>query len=280
MGRIHLRIINSCNLFIDIDIYRTEESLHKSKPLVIFCHGFKGFKNWGGFPYMLGKLSEKGFISAGFNFSHNGVSSEKPFEFHRLDLFAQNTISKELDDLRCVIDYFYDNHTRYKIDRSKIALIGHSRGGGTSLIMTWEDKRIKALITLASVATFDRYTERQKANWKKMGYTEVPNLRTGQIMKMNVDYLIDIEINHERFDICRAASQLKIPLLIIHGREDLSVKVSDAERIYSCTDKKFSRLEIIENTGHTFGIEHPFKGTGKAFEKVIELMSDFLKENL
>ncbi|MCX7878651.1 MAG: alpha/beta fold hydrolase [Ignavibacteria bacterium] len=273
--KIEIILKNSDNLPIGTDIYSGGEH-QKRKPFIIFCHGFKGFKDWGGFPYMLERFSKYGFISAGFNFSHNGVTSEAPMDFTRLDLFAKNTISKELDDLNCVIDYFYKNSILYNIDKDKIALIGHSRGGGTSLIKASEDKRIKAIVTLASIAKFDRYTDKIKKEWREKGYIEIPNYRTGQIMRMNVDYLNDLEKNNFRLDIYRAVRNLTIPLLIIHGREDLSVKFTDAEKIYECSDKMISELVILDSTGHTFGTEHPFKGTTAVFDKVIELIVKFL----
>ena len=44
-----------------------------------------------------------------------------------------------------------------KADADKIILIGHSRGGGISIIKSFEDERIHGLITLASVDTLDRF---------------------------------------------------------------------------------------------------------------------------
>ena len=61
-------IKNSHNDDMRTDIYIP--SLPKENlPLIIFLHGFKGFKDWGGFPYLLEKISEKGFITVAFNFS-------------------------------------------------------------------------------------------------------------------------------------------------------------------------------------------------------------------
>jgi dipeptidyl aminopeptidase/acylaminoacyl peptidase len=274
-----ISVISHYGLPIVATVYfpvKEEYSEKKLFPAVIFAHGFKGFKDWGGFPYLLDRLAKKGFVTIGFNFSHNGITPETPCEFSRPDLFAMNTISKELDDLNCLIDYVVKNSGEFKINNNHISLIGHSRGGGTSIIKASEDSRVKSLITLASVAAFDRYTEKQKSLWREKGYLEVPNVRTGQIMRMNLTYLEDLEKNHERLDICKAVKKLKIPFLIIHGREDLSVRYTDAEILYSFADKKNAEIHILENTGHTFGTEHPFKGTTPAFEKVIDICADFL----
>lgn len=229
---------------------------------------------------MLEKLAESGFIAVGFNFSHNGVSADKPMDFTRLDLFAENTHSKELGDLHNVIDYIYSNAEKLNIDKERIALIGHSRGGAAVIIGASEDERIKALITLASIADVNRYTPEQIKRWREKGYIEIPNTRTNQMMRMNSGFLDDIEQNSERLNIERAFGSLKIPALIIHGKEDLAVKYTDAEKLYTASDKSKTELYIIENTGHTFGIEHPFKGSTKSFDAVIEKMKEFLKSEL
>lgn len=270
---------NGCT-FVDGDLY-IPSSISENKPkfpLLIFAHGFKGFKNWGGFPFFCSKLTENGFAVLSFNFSHNGVSDELPMDFTRLDLFEKNTHSIELDDIKSVIVYSKILADKYPIDLQKIGLIGHSRGGGISVISAFENEQIKALCLLASVAKFDRYTEEQKKRWRENGFIEIPNTRTNQMMRLNKTLLEDIEQNSGRLDILNAVSKLYKPLLIIHGMEDLAVKYTDAEAIYNAADKDITCLYILENTGHTFGIEHPFKGSNKYFDEAIKLTVNFFKE--
>jgi len=267
---------------LDITVYSPPAGTGHSGllPCIVFAHGFKGFKDWGGFPYMLEKLADAGYVAVSFNFSHNGVAADQPMDFTRLDLFAENTHSKELTDLHTIIDYIYSNAESYNIDKNRIALIGHSRGGAAVIIGASDDDRIKALVTLASVGDVNRYTPDQIKRWREKGYIEIPNTRTNQMMRMNSEFLDDIEQNSDRLNIEKAFSRLKIPALIVHGKEDLAVKYTDAEKLYAASDKSKTELYIIENTGHTFGIEHPFKGTTKAFDTVIEKMKEFLETNL
>lgn len=274
----HFSLKSTLNLVISTD-YRTGNKAYWL-PLVIFAHGFKGFRNWGGFPYLMEKLAESGFAAVNFDFSQNGVAPERPMDFSRLDLFASNTHSAELDDLNTVTDHFYKNAEELGIDKNRIALIGHSRGGAAVILKASEDKRVKALVTLASIAEVDRYTNEQKERWRKNGYIEIPNARTGQMMRMNVSFLVDIETNAKRLDITRAMKELEIPALIIHGKEDLAVKYTDALKLHENSRKELTQLELINNTGHTFGIEHPFKGTTGAFETVIKKTVSFLNNNL
>lgn len=229
---------------------------------------------------MIEKLSGSGIAALSFNFTFNGVESSRPTEFSRLDLFAQNTFTKELGDLEAVINYFYLNSEEHRIDRNRIALIGHSRGGGISILKAREDNRVKCLITLASVSDFDRYTAEHKRKWKEKGYFEVLNTRTNQMMRLNSSLLEDIENNKERLDITNAVKNLDKPYLIIHGKEDLSVRFSEAEVLYKYSDKSLTEFFPVENTGHTFGVVHPFQGTTKAFEIVINKIVEFLKKNI
>jgi pimeloyl-ACP methyl ester carboxylesterase len=267
------------NLVTDFRFMKTR--LDDLMPLVIFCHGFKGFKDWGCFPYMLDKIAAEGNFVVSFNFSYNGVGEEgnELNEFTRLDRFAENTFTRELEDLESIIDYLENHREKFLYDLNNIVLIGHSRGGGIVILQAAKDKRIRKLITLASVSTFDRYSDRLKEDWKKKGYWEVLNSRTGQMMRMNVSILEDFERNNETLNIEKAAEKINIPWLIIHGTEDLSVDYSNAETLYAVNENGNSKLKLLENIGHTFGAVHPFQGTTPKLEEVILLINEFIKNS-
>lgn len=284
LNLVSLKIKNSHGDNLNTDL-RFPESSGKF-PLVIFCHGFKGFKDWGCFPYMMEKISSEGYFTAAFNFSYNGVGdvTKDQSDFTRLDLFAENTFSRELDDLGCVIDYLFENKDKFNYDTNNITLIGHSRGGGIAILKTAEDKRINKLIVLASVASFDRYSNTLKDKWKEVGYFEVLNSRTNQIMRMNYTLIEDLEKNKERLNIPKAITEIEVPVLIIHGTQDITVDYSNAEDLYARriesdkSSKEITELMLIEKTGHTFGAVHPYQRTTDALEKVITLELDFLKK--
>ena len=98
------RSINgSRNKPITLDIfYETSDS---ALPVVIFSHGFKGFKDWGHFNIIAKQMAEAGFLFVKFNFSYNGTTPEKPDAFTDLQAFGENNLSTELKDLGIVIDY-------------------------------------------------------------------------------------------------------------------------------------------------------------------------------
>lgn len=263
------------NLTTDLRYNKTAESL----PLLIFVHGFKGFKDWGCFPYMLDKFAGNNIFTVSFNFSYNGIGEEDDElqDFTRLDLFAKNTFSRELDDLGNIIDYLEANRQKYNYNFENLILAGHSRGGGIAILKTAEDKRVKKLITLASVSEFDRYTKERKEEWKKQGYLQVLNTRTKQYMRMNYSLIEDLKKNRERLDIKKAVTKISVPYIIIHGEEDLAVDYSEAVELQSLSNKNLTKLHLIEKTGHTFGAVHPFAGTTEALEAVINTITINIK---
>ena len=77
------------------------------KPVVIFSHGYRGFKDWGPFNLIAHKFAESGLVFVKFSFSHNGTTVDNPMEFVDLEAFGNDNITIELDDLSVgCIGYF------------------------------------------------------------------------------------------------------------------------------------------------------------------------------
>ncbi|WP_308006030.1 alpha/beta fold hydrolase [uncultured Chryseobacterium sp.] len=247
-------------------------------PLVIFVHGYKGYKDWGAWNLMAEKFAEAGFFFVKFNFSHNGTTVENPHDFADLEAFGNNNYSKELSDLGTVIDYFVKNE---KVDADKIILIGHSRGGGISIIKSFEDERINGLITLASVDTLDRFPKNDAfEKWKKAGVYYVINGRTKQEMPHYYQFYEDFENNFHRFDVERATEMAKVHYLIIHGTDDEAVNVKSAEHLHILNPN--SELYLIEKANHTFGAKEPWEESKlpKDLNEVTEKCITFIKEKI
>lgn len=259
------------------DLYYKES--RSSIPLVIFCHGYKGFKDWRAWHLVAEAFANAGFCFLKLNFSHNGGTIEQPIDFPDLEAFAENNFSHELDDLDRVINSITSGNENIQQNISTISLIGHSRGGGTVLIKAEEDKRINKVITWASVCDFKaRFQENtpEFENWKKNGVTYVENSRTKQNLPHNFQFYEDFKVNEERFTIKRAAKSLSIPLLILHGEEDPTVSLREAQAIHSW--KKDSILKIIPGADHVFGAKHPWEidTMPNDLQKVVKETIDFL----
>lgn len=247
-------------------------------PLVIFVHGYKGYKDWGAWNLMAEKFAEAGFFFVKFNFSYNGTTIENPNDFADLEAFGNNNYSKELSDLGVVIDYFIQDP---KVDDQKIILIGHSRGGGISIVKTYEDERINGLITLASVDSLDRFPKNDAfEKWKEAGVYYVLNGRTKQEMPHYYQFYEDFEKDEHRFDVERATEMAKAHVLIIHGTNDESVSVKNAEHLHLLNPN--SELYLIENANHTFGAKEPWeeKELPNELNAVVEKCIEFIKKKM
>jgi pimeloyl-ACP methyl ester carboxylesterase len=250
-------IIGSCNKPMLYDFTFHEEVTNRA--IIIYLHGFKGFKDWGHFPLMANYFALHGYPFFKFNFSHNGTTPASPTAITDLEAFGNNSISKELDDLRMVIDYLSVSHTHLPLDliRLPLVLMGHSRGGGVAVLHAAGDERIKALITLAALSKFGNFFgEKRYAEWKTNGVMYVVNSRTGQQLPMYWQYMEDLETNANRLDILNKAKSIQIPSLIIHGTNDESVPDLHAVRLNEAI--KGSKLCLIEGANHTFGGKHPY----------------------
>ncbi len=249
------------------------------KKCIILVHGFKGFKDWGYAPYFGESFSSKGYFVITFNFSHNGIGENK-FEFTELEKFANNTFTREITELEDVVKAYINNEFGM-VDNPSIGIVGHSRGGAIALLTASKLENVKAVSTWGSVATLDRYSERQKEIWRNKGYFSVMNMRTKQEMRLNLNILEDLEKNqNDSLNIEKKVSELNKPLLIVHGKEDLAVKIDEAKQLFDWSNKNNTELKIIENTGHTFGCVHPFEGTNKIFDGLLNKTDKLLRENI
>jgi len=245
----------------------------KEKPLVIFCHGYKGFKDWGSWNLMANAFKEAETFFVKFNFSHNGGTIENPIDFPDLEAFAENNYTKELDDLDTVLHYFLSKNYEYKkeINTKHVTIIGHSRGGGISIIKAAEDSKITNLITLASVCDFAKRTTTigDLDQWEKEGVKYVLNGRTKQQMPHNYQFYEDFKANEARLNIEKCEKALQIPHLIIHAKDDPSVKYEESKALHFWN--KNSELFTLNNSDHVFGAKHPWdeKFPPKALTQVI-----------
>lgn len=251
---------------------------HDQLPLIIFVHGYKGYKDWGAWNLMATRFAEAGFYFVKFNFSHNGTTVQNPTEFEDLEAFGNNNYSKELSDLSCVITHF--SKEKY-VDENKIVLIGHSRGGGISIIKTAEDIRIHGLITLGSVDSLERFPKNESfEHWKKEGVYFVENGRTKQKMPHYFQFFEDFETNYHRFDVERSMEMTKAHVLIVHGTSDESVPTKNSHHLHLLNPN--SELFLVENANHVFGAKEPWKEDLMPYELalVTEKCIDFLKEKI
>lgn len=238
------------------DLYYTDTS--HPLPVVLFAHGFKGFKDWGTFPLVAETFAKAGFAFIKFNFSYNGTTAQSPDEFADMDAFGNNNFTKELDDLQTLLEWLsHFNLQKQIFDLSDVSLAGHSRGGAIAIIKASEDSSIKRIATWASPIDFSKYiSPEQLSVWKQSGVIYVENSRTMQQMPLYYQLAEDVMSNPDRINIEKAAKKINIPHIIIHGTDDETVNFADALILHSWN--KNADFVAIDHANHSFGAQHPY----------------------
>ncbi len=254
----NILLSGSDNKPIAVDIFYKEA---RSNSVVIYAHGFNGFKDWGNFDLIAWQFAEAGFTFVKFNFSHNGTTPNEPETFVDPEAFGMNNYTKELHDLQVVIDWVIDHHNphAHAIDTNRLFLIGHSRGGGIVLLKAAEEERVKGVTTWASVSEcktpWGGWDEEKIEKWKNSGVGYIANSRTKQQMPLYFQLYEDYQNHKNRLNILDAVRRLKVPILICHGIHDEAVPVAKARELNQASHN--SELFLVDSD-HVFGRKHPW----------------------
>jgi dienelactone hydrolase len=281
MHRIKNLVISGTeNMPMGVDVFFKEEQ--SARPAVIYVHGFNGFKDWGNFDMVADRFAAADLVLVKFNFSHNGTSPQQPEDFVNLDAFGKNNYTKELEDLTRIIDWVSDPGNPYQaaINAHQIYLMGHSMGGGISILQSAADRRIKKLITWAGISEcktpWGNWPLARLEEWKQTGVQYYTNGRTKQQMPMYYQLYQNYQQNRDRLDIRKAIESLTIPILLCHGTQDGAVLVEKALELKGW--QPAAELFTLE-TDHVFGRKHPWTSIELPvpMEAVVAVSLRFLK---
>lgn len=273
------------DLPIRYDLYVPNGGSVDSYPLILFLHGFKGFKDWGPFPAACEALSSAGFAVVAFNFSLNGVG-ENLLEFDRLDLFARETLSQDLNDVGSVINALKQQEIateKAELNTDRIGILGHSRGGHTAVAAAAEYSEVACLVTWSAVADYNaRWSQGMIIDWETEGVTEIKNGRTGQIMPVQKVVYDDAREHADRLIAVTRIKNLHLPSLFIHSKGDEAVPYSEAQKLYRASPSTDKELKLIPNAGHTFDTSHPFEEDDfpEAFETAFTATKNWFQDHL
>lgn len=250
----------------------------RKKPVVIFVHGFKGFKDWGHFNLIADYFAKWDFVYVKINLSHNGTTPENPVDFVDLEAFSENNFSRELDDLERVMNYLTSPDCvlpEEEMDLDRMMLLGHSRGGGLAILKAHQDHRVHKVAAWAPIHNLkQRWPEEVLEQWRKDGIYYIFNARTQQNMPLKYQLVEDVLTNYHLLDIPKAVKTIKPPLLVIHGTADETLDYRHSQAMQEINPTL--ELLLLEGAGHTFGGKHPWNSdelpedTLKAVEKTRE----------
>jgi pimeloyl-ACP methyl ester carboxylesterase len=251
-----------------------------SETAIVVCHGFKGFKDWGFFPYLSERLATAtGVMVISFNFSGSGIGPDLE-SFTDLEGFARNKFTREGEDLEAILDGLRDGRlgpVELEPPRS-VGLIGHSRGAAAAILVGADRPEVRAVVTWAGIGSVFRYESWFAEALGDGDVMEIMNARTGQRLPLYRDVLDDLRAHRDRLDMEEAARRLEAPLLIVHGSEDEAVAVAEAYALHRAAGS--AELVIIEGAGHTMNASHPFPGTNPQLEEAVRRTISHFEEHL
>jgi dienelactone hydrolase len=252
---------------------------HRAGPLpaVLLLHGFKGFRNWGFFPWFAERAADLGFASVLFDFSHNGTDAAGE-AYPRKDLFRRLSWATHLEDLDALAAALRAGSLPGEPDPARVALVGHSLGGALAVLQAHRMPGVRAVAGLAPVSRADRFSAREKEAWRAKGSFPVVNSRTGEVLELGLDYLEDAERNGPARDAAAAAARLACPLLVVHGEEDTAVPPAEGRALVEAAigAGRPARFASVPDTQHTFDAVHPFVGETRALRHAWAELSSFL----
>lgn len=244
---------------------------------VVICHGFKGFRRWGFFPFIARQLALAGHAALTFDLSGNGVGDTgEPFT--ALDRFASATHSRNIDEIRMVLDAVTSGPL-FPSPPGAIGLLGHSRGGGESILAAAEHGQVDALVTWSAISRVERWSPEDVERWRQGETTTVTNSRTGEQLPISPAWWRDATANRERLDIRQAAGKVRAPWLIVHGAADETVPVDEARTLYEAAGTS-AELVLVDGAGHTFGATHPLEDPGAALLSVTNATTRWFARHL
>ena len=253
------------------------EGAGEALPHVLVLHGFKGFMHWGFFPELSRRIAQRGMVAVSLNTSGSGVGDD--FEtLSEEGAFFQCTFSHDLEDLDLVRQHLLGSSLG--VDKDRLGIWGHSRGGGMALLHAERCGDYKAGVLWGPINRVKIFDEETRLRWREEGEVRIPNGRTGQLHRIGLDLLDDIEQNVAQLDILGAAARTQTPTLIVHGSADEAVPLRDAESIHAALPQGRGDLCVLPGAGHTFGARHPFEGCSEDLEAAFGVSLNHLQRHL
>lgn len=208
--------------------------------LLIMAHGFRGSMEGGGRAAYLSQMASLFVNVLRFNFTGSQI------------------LSHQIEELNAVLDF-----AGAQFNNPRIFLLGRSMGGAASLVTASRRDDIAGLALWATPndlhATFKNALGEENYSRLKNGETLNLEDERGSIT-LTPDFVSDLDL-YDLQGMLKAWQ--KRPLLIIHGSNDETVDVAQAQRSFALAGRP-KKLVIVPGADHSF-TNH----SNKAAEEVI-----------
>lgn len=205
--------------------------------VVLIGHGLTSHKDRPWLLALAEALAEHGIASLRFSFSGNGASQGR---------FEESTITKEVEDLGCVLD---------ALEGREVIYAGHSMGAAVGVLRASADERIRALVSLAGMVRVQRFMERCFGHLRPgvdvmLGKAHCP---------LTAAFLADAAAIG---DVLGPAARIAVPWLVAHGSADELVPFQDALDACAANPRRAELLEIP-------GADHRFRGRERELARAV-----------
>ena len=149
-----------------------------------------------------------------------------------------SSLPRFAEDLEKAIEWLKRTYPEYS---RKIALLGHSVGGGAVLLTASRRSDIDAIISVSAFA---------HPKWMMQRFLKqvhVPSFLISFVIRY-VEWLIGYR--YEEIAPINTICHIKCPVLLVHGKADQTVPVEDALTIERGCRRPYIRLLTVENAGH------------------------------
>ncbi|MBW7474691.1 lysophospholipase [Paenibacillus oenotherae] len=228
------------------------------KPVLVLSHGFKGHKDWGFWPEVSRRFAEEGFYTISYDFARIHARNEGQDE--RV-VAAVSTVSREVRDIEAVVNAVRKGELPFanEADPERLAILGHSRSGSSSIIYAAEHPGVGAVVV-----------------WNGGSTPALPAGGNGEQLSYHDQAIIaDIESNEARFDVANKFQSLSVPALLVQGTNDNERLLAHNKRLQEIAPDQ--HFVSIAGGDHTFGAVHPYEGATRELDEAFAETVQFLR---
>ena len=223
---------------LHLDIYRPSELSAETRSAVVLIHGggwTSGDKD---------SMSRMALILASYGLVAFAVD-------YRLLQGSQNRWPAQLDDVQRAVRWVRANAAKYGVNPNRIGAFKHSAGGTLASLLGMEETRDNSDASLA------RYSSKVQAVVDVSGPSDFTKFLGPEDMAvltnlLGTDYTKHPEVWREALPVFHISEEVS-PFLIVHGTQDRSVLISQAQEFFEKLQSAGVSVSFIKvNDAHTF----------------------------